>query len=215
METKNIVIVGAGGQAKNISLLIEQIGGWKIQGFVDDDSEKKGMIIRGYPVLGTFDEVFSLLNHVAVALAIGDSAILEEKVRTLKSMDRNFNFPNLIHPNVEIDDNSVSLGEGNTINSRVVFTTDIEIGSFNYFNRCCSVSHDTIMGDYCFVPAGVHLSGDLVVGDKVWFGVNSTIIDDLKIGDKVIIGAGAVVLKSVEDNAVMVGNPARLLKYRE
>jgi sugar O-acyltransferase (sialic acid O-acetyltransferase NeuD family) len=215
METKNIVIVGAGGQAKNISLLIEQIGGWKIQGFVDDDSEKKGMIIRGYPVLGTFDEVFSLLNHVAVALAIGDSAILEEKVRTLKSMDRNFNFPNLIHPNVEIDDNSVSLGEGNTINSRVVFTTDIEIGSFNYFNRCCSVSHDTIMGDYCFVHAGVHLSGDLVVGDKVWFGVNSTIIDDLKIGDKVIIGAGAVVLKSVEDNAVMVGNPARLLKYRE
>jgi len=218
METKDIFIVGAGGQAKNISLLIEQIGGWKIIGFIDDNPEKKGEIIRGYSVLGTLDKVFSNSSNYegrAVVLAIGDPIVVEKKVEILKSMNRGFYFPNLIHPSVEISKKDVEMGEGNVINAGVVFTTNIKMGDFNYFNRCSSVSHDIILGNYCFIHAGVHLSGDLTIGSKIWFGVNCTIIDDLKIGNNVTIGAGAVILKDVEENAIMVGNPAKLLRYKE
>jgi sugar O-acyltransferase (sialic acid O-acetyltransferase NeuD family) len=212
---KNIVIIGAGGQAKNIALLIEQIGGWEIIGFVDDDLKKKGQRIKGYGVLGTTNEILKKLDNVSIVFSIGNGKIVEEKVHWLKSLNKNLEFPNLIHPSSIIDQKEVELGEGNIINANAVFTTEIKIGSFNYFNRCCSVSHDVKIGDFCFIHAGVHLSGESDIGSRVWFGVNSTIIQVLKIGDDSIIGAGAVILKDVKPKAVMVGNPAKLLKFKE
>ena len=40
-----------------------------------------------------------------------------------------------------------------------------------------------------------------------------SIIWDITIGDNVTAGAGSVVVKDVPDNAVVVGNPARIIKY--
>ena len=211
--SKDVIIIGASGQAKNISLLVEQVGGYQLLGFVDDDIEKAGKFIRNYKVLGNFKDVFASLSNINIIFAIGNSKVVEEMVRSLKSMNKNFEFPNLIHPTAQIDLNEVKMGEGNIINSNAVFMADVKIGNFNYFNRCCSVSHDVEMEDYCFVHSGVHLSGGLKIGKGVWFGVNSTIIQYLNISDDAFIGAGAVVLKDVEEKAVMVGNPAKVLRY--
>lgn len=46
-------------------------------------------------------------------------------------------------------------------------------------------------------------------------GAHSMIIGDVCVGDNVIIGAGAVVVKDVPANAIVVGNPARIVKYRD
>ncbi len=54
-----------------------------------------------------------------------------------------------------------------------------------------------------------------VVGNNVEFGANSVIIGGIKIGDNAKIGAGSVVVKDVPPNAVVVGNPARVIKYVE
>ena len=51
------------------------------------------------------------------------------------------------------------------------------------------------------------------VGNNVEFGANSVIIGGIKIGDNSKIGAGSVVVKDVPPNAVVVGNPARVIKY--
>ena len=46
-------------------------------------------------------------------------------------------------------------------------------------------------------------------------GCHVAIIGDITIGNNVTIGAGAVVVKDVPDNAVVVGNPARIIKYKK
>ena len=46
-------------------------------------------------------------------------------------------------------------------------------------------------------------------------GANVTIIGDITIGNNVTIGAGSVVVKDVPDNSVVVGNPARVIKYTQ
>ena len=46
-------------------------------------------------------------------------------------------------------------------------------------------------------------------------GANVVIIGDIKIGNNVIIGAGSVVLKDIPENAIVAGNPARILRYAE
>lgn len=50
-----------------------------------------------------------------------------------------------------------------------------------------------------------------IIGDDVEFGANSIVVGKIRIGDRAKIGAGAVVVKSVPDDAVAVGNPARII----
>ena len=44
-------------------------------------------------------------------------------------------------------------------------------------------------------------------------GSNATILCGITIGENALVGAGAVVVKDVPANAVVVGNPAKIIKY--
>lgn len=50
-----------------------------------------------------------------------------------------------------------------------------------------------------------------IIGDNVYIGANASIIGGISIGNNVKIGAGAVVISDIPDNAVAVGNPARII----
>lgn len=53
-----------------------------------------------------------------------------------------------------------------------------------------------------------------ILGDRVQVGANAIIIGGITIGDNAIIGAGSVVVKDVPTNAVVAGNPAKIIRYR-
>jgi acetyltransferase-like isoleucine patch superfamily enzyme len=44
-------------------------------------------------------------------------------------------------------------------------------------------------------------------------GSNATILCGITIGENALVGAGAVVVKDVPNNAIVAGNPARVIKY--
>jgi acetyltransferase-like isoleucine patch superfamily enzyme len=46
-------------------------------------------------------------------------------------------------------------------------------------------------------------------------GANATILAGVTIGEKAMVGAGAVVTKDVPAYAIVVGNPARIIRYEE
>lgn len=50
------------------------------------------------------------------------------------------------------------------------------------------------------------------IGDNVWIAANVIILPGVRIGNNCVIGAGTLVNKDVENNCLMVGNPARLVK---
>lgn len=52
-----------------------------------------------------------------------------------------------------------------------------------------------------------------IIGDNVTLGANVCIIGDITIGNNVTVGAGSVVVKSIPDNAVVAGNPAKIIRY--
>ena len=56
--------------------------------------------------------------------------------------------------------------------------------------------------------------GAVSIGHDVWVGAGAMILSGVSIGTGAIIGAGAVVAKDVPPYAIMVGNPARLLRHR-
>jgi len=71
--------------------------------------------------------------------------------------------------------------------------------------------HNSKLG---LVSEPLHYS-DLSIGNDVWLGHNSIISPAVAtIGDGAVVGAGAVVFKDVPPFAVVVGNPARVVRYR-
>ena len=53
------------------------------------------------------------------------------------------------------------------------------------------------------------------IGRNCWIGMGALILPGVQIGDGVVVGAGAVVVRDVEDYAVVVGNPAKTIKSRK
>jgi maltose O-acetyltransferase len=53
------------------------------------------------------------------------------------------------------------------------------------------------------------------IDDYVWVGRKAIILPGVHIGKGAVIGAGAVVSKSIPDYGVAVGNPAKIVKYRD
>lgn len=52
------------------------------------------------------------------------------------------------------------------------------------------------------------------IGNDVWLGKNVTITNGANIGNGVIAGAGSIITRDVPDYAVVVGVPARIIRYR-
>ena len=54
----------------------------------------------------------------------------------------------------------------------------------------------------------------MTIGNDVWVGANAQLLGGIHIGNGAVIGAGTVVAKDIPPYAVVVGNPARVIKYR-
>ena len=74
---------------------------------------------------------------------------------------------------------------------------------------CYILSHD---GAAHVVDENDDGEGFVKIGNNVFIGVNSVVMRNVTIGDNAIIGAGSVVIKDVPKGAVVVGNPAKMIK---
>lgn len=74
------------------------------------------------------------------------------------------------------------------------------------------------VADRLDIPMGHQGAGEktiLTIGNDVWIGARVIVLPGCKkIGNGVIIGAGAVVTRDIPDYAVVCGNPARVIRYR-
>nr|WP_299171058.1 acyltransferase [uncultured Allomuricauda sp.] len=55
----------------------------------------------------------------------------------------------------------------------------------------------------------------IIIEDDVWIGHGAIVLHGVKIGKGAVVAAGAVVTKDVEENAIVGGNPAQLIRYRK
>lgn len=59
---------------------------------------------------------------------------------------------------------------------------------------------------------GIEFGKKIYIGNNVWIGGNVIVLPGIKIGDNCVIGAGSVVTKSIPNNSLAVGNPAKIIR---
>lgn len=110
--------------------------------------------------------------------------------------------------NVEIM-NHVEIGALNTFVAGGLGSTII--GDHVKTDDHVHVAHNVKIGKGSLITACAEISGSVEIGENVWLGPNCSIIDKIKIGDNAIVGIGSVVIKSVEAESIVAGNPAKPL----
>lgn len=74
----------------------------------------------------------------------------------------------------------------------------------------CTLRHATTIGNKKLYDGSYSASPK--IGNNVDIGANVVIIGAINVGDNAVIGAGSVVVKDVPEGAVVVGNPARVIR---
>jgi sugar O-acyltransferase (sialic acid O-acetyltransferase NeuD family) len=209
-KMEDIVILGAGGMAREVAFLIEEINRfiptWNILGFVETHPDMIGTPVGKYGVIFSEDQIYD--KHLAAVIAIGNphtKYLLMEKLSKFPGIF----FPNLIHPSTIWDKESISIGRGNVICPGNVFTTNIAIGNCNICNMCGTYGHDVQVGNCCQLNPAVKISGKVSIGNECLIGAGAVVLQNVEIGDRAVVGAGAVVLKNVEKDTTVFGIPAK------
>lgn len=104
-----------------------------------------------------------------------------------------------------------------SIKYQIQIPKETQIGPGLYLGHASSVIMNSTVeiGDNCnlsqFTTIGSNHGKGAVIGNNVYIGPNVCIVEAVKIGDCVTIGAGTVVVKNVNCNCTVVGNPARII----
>lgn len=115
----------------------------------------------------------------------------------------------VIENNVHIQPNCKIYGEGGgvIIKEGTILSHEIQIFSRN---------HNYNSKDLKYIPYDERfIEKKVIIGNNVWIGARSMIMAGVEIGDGVVVAAGSIVTKSVPNYAVIGGNPAKIIKYRD
>ncbi|MFS0931221.1 acetyltransferase [Enterococcus casseliflavus] len=205
-----LIIVGAGGFAKEIFFLLDRVGTFTVLGFVDDNYQSLPKKMLGYPILGNLNYLNRISKGTAIAIGIANPRIKENIYNQHKSNENLF-FPNIIDSTALIG-KDVKFGIGNIISPYTTFTAGIRIGDFNMINIHSTIGHDCEIQNYNSIYPNVNISGNVKIGSYNEIGVGTKVIQNIKIGDENILGAGSVVIKKVNDKKKLVGVPARVIE---
>lgn len=213
---KNIVLFGGGDHVQYSIDIIEKEGKYKIIGIIDSIQDI-GSILYNYTVIGRQENILTLVSDYKIdcgIITVGDNwtrkAIFDDIVKRVPS----FNFVNAIHPSTIIG-NNVKIGVGVISMAGVIFNPGAKIGNFTFFATGAQIEHDCEICDYASISAGSIMGGHVRIGKFSAITLNVTIMDRLDIGKNTVVGSGSLVTKSLPDNVLAYGNPAKIIRSRK
>ena len=107
------------------------------------------------------------------------------------------------------------IGSGSHILTQSAVCVASKLGEACIVNTGATVDHECRLGEGVHIAPGAHLAGCVEVGNFATVFTGASVLPRVRIGAHAIVGAGAVILKDVPPGAVVVGNPGRIVSYRE
>lgn len=117
----------------------------------------------------------------------------------------------------------VKIGRNAVIMMGAVLNIGAEVGDETMIDMGAVLGGRAKVGKNCHIGAGAVLAGviepasarPVTVGDNVLIGANAVVVEGICIGSNSVVAAGAIVIEDVPENAVVAGNPARIVKMKD
>lgn len=212
MSKKILGIYGTGGTGWEIYELVPELYKPKWEKVVFIDDTKESCMLSGVECMpfSVFQEKYP--NDIAeIIISLG-----EPKYRELlynKVTASNYTLPTLIHPEAYIS-NRAKFGQGVIVKARAMLS-NATVNDNSLIADLVTLGHDVVIGKHCVISGHSTVNGGSVLADNVYVGVSSNIRESVKIGKFSIISMAAAVFKDVEDEQIVMGNPARVIAKNE
>jgi sugar O-acyltransferase (sialic acid O-acetyltransferase NeuD family) len=201
-----LLILGAGGNSREIAEAAQDLG-WRVVGFLDDDSAKWGSCIDGLRVLGPIAMAREMETPCICTLAS------HRRLPLRRSVVEKLNLPahrwsTILHPAAHIT-RSAAVAAGSVVLPAAFIGAGCRIGEQVMLLQGACISHDCVVESYSTIASGACLAGSVHVGAGAYIGMGSKLLNDIKVGAGAIVGMGSIVTRDVPDNGVVRGEPAR------
>lgn len=112
----------------------------------------------------------------------------------------------------------ISIGNNSGIGVNCYIRGPLEIGNFVMMGPEVIILTNDHKFDSLEIPMcfqGSSGKRKVVIGDDVWIGTRVIILPGIEIGSGSIIGAGSIITRDVPARAIVAGNPAKIIRYRD
>jgi len=201
-----VVVYGAGGHGRVVAEALERAALGAVQGYLDDDPTRAGMLVGGRPVLGGRG---ALPPGAPVALGIGGNAARRSLAERL--LAEGAALASVVHPSAVISSRAV-VEAGAFVGPLAVVNVDARVGAGAIVNSGAIVEHDCVIGAWAHVAPRVALGGGSRVGEGALLGTGAVVLPGVSVGAWSVVGAGAVVIRDLPAGVVAVGVPARIIR---
>lgn len=212
---KSIVLFGGGNQLQYSIDIIVKEKKYKIIGIVDS-IQPIGKELYGYKIIGRQENIATLIKEYNVdggIITVGDNWSRKYIYDSIIREVPDFDFVNAIHPSVIIGMN-VKIGKGIIAMAGCIFNTGANIGDFTFYATGAQIEHDSEVNEFASVSAGSITGGHVIIGKFSAITLGVIILDRISIGENTVVGAGSLVIKSVPDNVLVYGSPAKIIRSR-
>ena len=207
---KRLAIIGAGDLGQLIAH--HATGSFDVVGFFDDFAEGN-ISINGKPILGTLSEIQSqfeanIFDELIVAIGYKHMSF---RAKVYDTYSNSIPMASVIHASCFIDKSS-KIGKGVCLLPGSILDRNSVIHDNVLVNVGCTIAHDSVVKRHSFLSPSVAIAGFVEIGARCVIGINSTVIDNITIADDIRTGGGAVVIDSLQESGLYVGNPSRFVK---
>jgi len=215
MARKKIIIFGTGGNCIDILDAILEINrvseSYEVLGFLDDNSELWGKEVFGARVLGSLDSA-SEYPEAFFVNGIGSPNNFWRKQEMIETANVPTNrFESIFHPSASVSE-FATVGRGVVALKNVSISADLTIGNHVIILPNSVINHNDRIDDYVSIASSVSIAGHVHVHNHSYLGGGSSILGHVTIHPKSLVGMGSVVIRDVETNTVVAGNPAKVIR---
>ena len=205
---KMIVLIGYSGHGR-VARDIFSSRNMSVAGYLDKESKNSDLSDLTYFGCEEDINLKQFFQDKDFFVSIGDNTIRERISRFI--FEKCGLYPVSAIHNKSVISMSASVDHGVMIGPGCIINSNAHIHEGAICNSNSTVEHDCRVMPFSHVGPGAVLCGNVVIGHGSFVGANSVVKEGITIGQNVIIGAGSVIIRDVEDNAVVVGNPQRSL----